>query len=74
MHEWWRIKKLHICFQFPATIPETKSERSRWRAKLARNTLLPSYITPSAVLYNNIFFHRQRACLIAPFIREEARL
>lgn len=28
----------------------------------------------SAVLYNNIFFHRQRACLIAPFIREEARL
>lgn len=27
----------------------------------------------SAVLYNNIFFHRQRACLIAPFIREEAR-
>lgn len=24
IHEGWRIKKLHICFYFPATIPKTK--------------------------------------------------
>lgn len=30
-------QKLHICFQFPATIPETKSERSHRRPKLAHN-------------------------------------
>lgn len=38
---WGGASKLHICFQFPVTIPETKSERSRRRPKLAHRSLLP---------------------------------
>lgn len=74
MHEWWRIKSCTFVFNFrQRSLKPNQSARAggpNWHETCSYPPTSPR----SAVLYNNIFFHRQRACLIAPFIREEARL
>lgn len=62
-------QKLHICFQFPATIPETKSQQSHWRTKLAHTSCIP--LPFSRIIFS---FTGKETCLITPFIRDEARL
>ena len=74
IHEGWRIKRCTFVFTFlQRSLKPNQSNRiegQNWHVARAPPPTSPC----SAVLYNNIFFHRRRTCLIALFIRDEARL
>lgn len=74
IHEGWRIKRCTFVFTFlQRSLKPNQSNRAEgqnWHVARAPPPTSPC----SAVLYNNIFFHRRRTCLITLFIRDEARL
>lgn len=74
IHEGWRIKRCTFVFTFlQRSLKPNQSNRTEgqnWHVARAPPPTSPC----SAVLYNNIFFHRRRTCLITLFIRDEARL
>lgn len=74
IHEGWRIKSCTFVFNFPQrSLKPNQSDcigGQNWHVTHSS----PPTSRCSVVLWNNIFSHRQRTCLITPFIRDEARL